>query len=455
MFDSHRWHSLNESSYQWGNVLYWSEWSLRTQWNFALEYASDFSIAKWVALLPLITIDTTYQRDNIRQLIFLVESIKNLSQSYESFGWYLNVLSGDTQALILQLIEKENIGMVVASASYVKYFRDILTYIAQTCGIPVMLIDDTSLLPVNMVSDHEEYGAYTLRKKYWYSVASLSQEKSTSNLSEVRYIQHKSILSQTLTSQWFTDRKKEIIIQSAGEENQFPGGEVSAQKQWKHFLSKALWEYEVSKNNPNIAGTSLLSPYLHFGCISPIQIYQELHDRTHESAVSVFLEELLVRRELAINMWYYNPHFDTWQCLPDWVIKTLDEERSKTPSSLLNEYTLDDLRHGKTHDPLWNAAQKQLIKTGKIHGYVRMYWWKQLLRWFHNWRKAYEIGVFLNDTYAVDGCSPNGYTGIAWCFGKHDRPFPPKKTHYGLIRSMTAKGMQKKFDTEAYIKRWN
>jgi deoxyribodipyrimidine photo-lyase len=86
---------------------------------------------------------------------------------------------------------------------------------------------------------------------------------------------------------------------------------------------------------------------------------------------------------------------------------------------------------------------------------MRMYWWKQLLRWFHDWRKAYTIGVFLNDTYAVDGCSPNGYTGIAWCFGKHDRPFPPKKVHYWLIRSMTAKGMQRKFDTESYIKRWS
>jgi deoxyribodipyrimidine photo-lyase len=155
-----------------------------------------------------------------------------------------------------------------------------------------------------------------------------------------------------------------------------------------------------------------------------------LKDRTEENSIAVFLEELLVRRELAINMWHYNLNYNNWRCLPDWVIKTLDEERAKAPMALLDEYTLDDLQHGKTHDPLWNAAQKQLIKTGKIHGYVRMYWGKQLLRWFHDWRKAYEIGVILNDTYAIDGCSPNGYTGIAWCFGKHDRPFPPKKIHY-------------------------
>lgn len=103
-------------------------------------------------------------------------------------------------------------------------------------------------------------------------------------------------------------------------------------------------------------------------------MYQNLQRRAEESTVTVFLEELLVRRELAINMWHYNPNFDTWKCLPNWVIKTLDEDRAKALMTLLDEYTLDDLQKGKTHDPLWNAAQKQLIKTGKIHGYVRMYW---------------------------------------------------------------------------------
>ena len=454
MFDSHRIQYLNESLYQWGNVLYWSEWSLRTQWNFALNYASDFSHIKWVGLLPLITIDNIYQHNNLRQLIFLVESITDLSQSYDSLGWYLNVLVGNTQDIILKSIHEENIGIIIASASYVWYFRDILNQIAQSHSIPVVLIDDNTLLPVDTVSDHEEYGAYTLRKKYWNSVASLSRESHEPNCSGVHYIERENALPDILHSPWYTKAKNQIAEQSAGEYNQFPGWETAGQKQWKYFLHEALGQYEITKNNPHIAGTSLLSPYLHFGCISSVQIYEILKDRTEENSTAVFLEELLVRRELAINMWHYNLNYNNWRCLPDWVIKTLDEERAKAPMTLLDEYTLDDLQHGKTHDPLWNAAQKQLIKTGKIHGYVRMYWGKQLLRWFHDWRKAYEIGVFLNDTYAIDGCSPNGYTGIAWCFGKHDRPFPPKKIHYWLIRSMTAKGMQKKFDTESYIKKW-
>lgn len=130
--------------------------------------------------------------------------------------------------------------MIIASASYVKYFRDILTHIAQTIDVPVVLIDDNSLLPANIVTDHEEYGAYTLRKKYWYSVASLSPEKHEPNFPQVQYIKKYTILSETLQSDWYLNVKRKLEKQSAGADNQFPGGETSAQKQWKHFLNTTL-----------------------------------------------------------------------------------------------------------------------------------------------------------------------------------------------------------------------
>ncbi len=144
---------------------------------------------------------------------------------------------------------------------------------------------------------------------------------------------------------------------------------------WNGFKKEKLEHYDTKRNNPNEENTSLLSPYLHFGCISPLQIYYELHSETKKPNILAFLEECLVRRELAINMWYYEKHPDQWNCLPDWVIKTLDEDRERQTSLLTHdEYSLDDLRNGKTEDPLWNAAQHELVKTGKIHGYVRMYW---------------------------------------------------------------------------------
>lgn len=454
MFDSRRIQHINDAQYKGGNILYWSEWALRTEWNCGLTYASEYALQKKEKLISLITIDSEYQNENIRQLIFLVESIWDLGKSYKNKGLSLSVAYGKTETILAESIKKNAVGMIIASATYVRYFRDILEHLWKTLTIPVVIVDDASLLPPWIASDHVEYGAYTLRKKYWNTVTMLSPEKNITP-AKVECLQIHDNLSKVLESHWYKKYITELLKISAWSANKFLGGESQAQKLWNTFKKEKLPLYDVARNNPNEENTSRLSPYLHFGCISPLQIYHELHSEIKKPSTLAFLEECFVRRELAINMWYYEKHPDQWNCLPDWVIKTLNEDREKQTSLFTeDEYSLEDLKQGKTEDPLWNAAQHELLRTGKIHGYVRMYWGKQLTRWFRDWKRAYWIGVYLNDTYAVDGCSPNGYTGIAWCFGKHDRPFPPKKTHYGLVRSMTFWGMKKKFDVEKYIKRW-
>jgi len=454
MFDSHRIKRLNDHGYKSGNILYWTEWALRTRWNCGLEYAREYALEKNVSLFPLITVDADYAHENIRQLVFLIESISTLQAEYAKNDSFLNVIYGKTRDIIQKIIEEHNIGMIVASATYVRYFSGILKSLSIELTLPVIQIDDASLLPPWIASDHEEYAAYTLRKKYWETLSHLSLEKEspwkkchTIGL----YDESKKILESSWYKKYESTLENHEIVQ---------GGEIAAQKHWEYFKTHTLEHYDESRNNPNITGTSFLSPYLHFGCISPLQIYYEWrHLETKNSklktSLDAYLEETLIRRELAINMWYYNDDADNWKCLPNWVIKTLDEDREKQTSLIqTDDYTRKELEWGKTHDPLWNAAQNQLIRTGKIHGYVRMYWWKQLTKWFRDWRDAYTLWVYLNDKFALDGCSPNGYTGVAWCFGKHDRPFPPKKTHYGLIRSMTIWGMKKKFDVEKYINHW-
>lgn len=279
--------------------------------------------------------------------------------------------------------------MIVASATYVRYFRDILTHLAKTLGIPVILVDDASLLPPWIASDHVEYGAYTLRKKYWNTVTMLSPEKNIKP-SPAECLKIADDTDKIQSSRWYQEYTQKLADISQGHINTFIGGASHAQKLWETFKKEKLPLYDTARNNPNEENTSLLSPYLHFGCISPLQIYHELHTQEKKSSVHAFLEECLVRRELAINMWYHEKHPDQWNCLPEWIIKTLDEDREKQTTLLTqDEYSLDDLRHGRTEDPLWNAAQHQLVRTGKIHGYVRMYWGKQLLRWFRDWKKAY------------------------------------------------------------------
>lgn len=450
MFSPLRIKNLNTHQYTWWTILYWSEGALRYDWNCALEYASKLSTKKNTSLISLVTIDQVYAKENIRQLTFLLESLKDLRAIYEKNNVSLSIIYGDTKQVIKKVCSESNVGAIVISASYVAYFTDIAHHLSQTLNIPVILVDDSSLIPPWVATDHMEYGAYTLRKKYWKQVEMLPFE-----MPEVYPTNSISVwddLTKIINASWY----KKLISELPMTKTTSLWWEVAAQSRWKDFMENKLPGYSVAKNNPNKDTTSWLSPYLHFWCISPLQIFHEARDIDSDIRGS-FFEECFVRRELAINMWYYEKHPDTWECLPNWVIKTLDSDSGRSQTSIipLDTYTLDNLISARTDDPLWNAAQNELMKTGKIHGYVRMYWWKQFLRWFTDWREWYRLAIYLNDRFATDGCSPNGYTWIAWCFGKHDRPFPPKKTSYGLIRSMTANGMKKKFDTAQYIKTWS
>jgi len=166
----------------------------------------------------------------------------------------------------------------------------------------------------------------------------------------------------------------------------------------------------------------------------------------------VFLEELVIRRELADNFCQYEPNYDTFEGFPVWAKKTLDAHRKDTRPYL---YTLDELRDAKTHDPLWNSAQKEMLVTGKMHGYMRMYWAKKILEWTETPEEAMRVAVLLNDTYQLDGRDPNGYVGIAWSIGGvHDRAWFPREI-YGLVRYMSDTGAKSKFDTKKYIAQWD
>lgn len=191
-----------------------------------------------------------------------------------------------------------------------------------------------------------------------------------------------------------------------------------------------------------------MSPYLHFGMISPLHIAIEI-SHTDSPGRDAYLEELIIRRELSMNFTYYNPNYQIIECLPDWAVKTLQEhENDPRPY----QYTLEELENADTHDPYWNTAQKQMVYTGKMHGYMRMYWGKKILQWVQDPGEAYQITLHLNDKYELDGRDPNGYAGVAWCYGKHDRPWKEREI-FGKIRYMNSKGLERKFNMDKYIDR--
>jgi len=229
----------------------------------------------------------------------------------------------------------------------------------------------------------------------------------------------------------------------------FHGGMSEAKKQLEEFISKKLYRYDDLRNDPNENYVSNLSPYLHFGQISPLYVALQV-SRNSGKAVDAFLEELIIRRELSMNFVYHNPHYDDYQGLPDWAKQTLSEQRGNTRDYT---YSRAELEQARTHDVYWNAAQREMVITGKMHGYMRMYWGKKILEWTAKPEEAYGTALYLNNKYELDGRDPNGYTGVAWCFGKHDRPWA-RRPIFGNVRYMSANGLKRKFDAEKYAKKY-
>jgi len=229
----------------------------------------------------------------------------------------------------------------------------------------------------------------------------------------------------------------------------FTGGSHAALRRLNEFVRHDLTGYDANRNHPEIAGTSGLSPYLHFGNINPLTIALAVQRaRIPSETKEKFLEQLIGWRELAILFVRHEPNYDNWECAAPWARNTLLEHaRDERPY----KYTFAQLERAETHDDLWNAAQRQMVTTGWMHNYMRMYWGKMILAWAPDPATAFDWAVILNDRYELDGRDPNGYAGIAWAIaGKLDRPWFNRPV-FGLVRPMSGAALAKKFNAAAYI----
>jgi len=234
----------------------------------------------------------------------------------------------------------------------------------------------------------------------------------------------------------------------------FTGGTHAAVKRLGEFVNLELKDYGVERNHPERRGTSRLSPYLHFGNISPIAIGLAVKQavaegKASEEAGEKYLDELIGWRELAVLFVRHEPNYDNWECAAPWARKTLLEHAGDPRP---HAYSFAQLERAETADELWNAAQREMVQTGWMHGYMRMYWAKKILEWAPDPARAFEWAVTLNDRYELDGRDPNGYAGIAWAIvGRHDRPWFDRPV-FGLVRTMMAGSTAKKFDAGLYIR---
>jgi deoxyribodipyrimidine photo-lyase len=229
----------------------------------------------------------------------------------------------------------------------------------------------------------------------------------------------------------------------------FKGGTSQAKKIFSNFIRSRLKNYAKNSNQPQTDDISYMSMYLHFGQISPLYLALRVNKADHRlgSAKAAFLEELIVRRELAANFVYYHRDYDNFDCLPDWSRNTLaDHRKDRRPYT----YTLKQLEDAETHDSYWNAAMQEMKYTGFMHNYMRMYWGKKILEWSSSPESAFRNTLTINNKYFLDGRDPNSYAGVAWIYGVHDRAWPQRPI-YGKVRCMTASGLERKCDIRAYV----
>jgi deoxyribodipyrimidine photo-lyase len=430
-------------------VVYWMQRAQRGVDNPALDVAIAAANELQRPVAVFFGLHPKYPNANLRHYTFLVEGLEETKRKIEGRGAAF-VLRSYPDHDLLRFCAEVKPCLVVGDENPMREPEKWRRSAARNLRVPFWTVDADVVVPSKLFPK-EEYAARTIRPKL-QKLLPVFLHRPDNLKARYRWTERnppggREIIPSRLLDELPLDR-------SAEPAPQFKGGTAEGMRLLRRFINERLANYETARNQPQMAGTSELSAYLHFGHLCPLTIALAVRDaNAPETAEAAFLDELIVRRELAINYVARNPQYDCLAGSPDWGRKTL-AEHAADPRPYY--YAESQLEAAETHDPLWNAAQLEMVVTGRMHGYLRMYWAKKILEWTETPEDAFEIAVRLNDRYELDGRDPNGYAGIAWAIGgKHDRPWGPQRPVFGLIRYMSSEGCARKFDVRAYIERVN
>lgn len=429
-----------------GYVLYWSQMNRRVDSNHALEYAAAKANELKLPLLVYEGLTCTYpyasDRFHTFQLEGVPETAKQLSKRGIGYIFYLRKRRRDPNDAVYKLAEQ---AALVVTDDYPAFIpREHNQNVPGKIGVRYVAVDSSCVVPMRLF-EKKEYGAYTLRPKLHRVLAK--------HLKPVDRVSLRKKYTGEPPGNWHTDVAKDKIADlvsqceidhSVRPACGFRGGHKAAASELRRFLESNLTRY--SADCP-----SDLSPWLHFGHISSLEtaLAVQLHAEEHEIDPAAFLEQLIVRRELAFNHALHAQDPMSLANVPDWAQETLRKHnRDRRPWI----YTQEQFERAETHDDLWNATQKEMLLRGKIHGYYRMYWGKKIIEWSRTHQEALEIMIYLHDRYALDGRDPNTYTNILWCFGLHDRPWG-ERAIFGKTRYMTLAGTRRKWDVDSYLRK--
>lgn len=441
-----------------GNIVYWMSREQRVADNPGLLYALQLAQEAGKKLHVVFALTGEFPGAALRHYDFMLNGLSEVAAGLTKRNIPFRLLTGDPPVVMAEFIEASETGTVVVDFDPLRVKQTWFDEAARLSDAKFVEVDGHNIVPARFVSDKLEYAAYTIRPKInrnlekflevfpdpQWSGPGLKQESFRGDAQREPGTSTFSI--QKLLEELQPDPAVKPV-------DWIRPGEQAAQEKLAEFINDRLPDYAEGRNDPNKQVTSDLSPYLHFGQISAGRVAHEvIASHPDDEQRKAFLEELIVRKELSDNFCLYNPDYDHPGGFHDWAKKTIAEHREDAREYL---YSTEEFEKGKTHDPLWNAAQMEMVKRGKMHGYMRMYWAKKILEWTESVEVAMETAIMLNDRYELDGRDPNGYAGIAWSIGGvHDRAWNERKV-FGKIRYMNDNGARRKFDTKAYIKYTN
>lgn len=454
------------------HVLYWMSTSLRASDNAALSYAAHLATLMYLPLRAVVLLDPL-GADGVplpaRQAKFLLESLVDLRTSLRDLDIPLSVVSlpsahqdeeDPVPHAVAELCERNRAGALIADADYLKRGRRVRADVAKRLTCPVHIVEANVVVPVAQVTQKAEHAARTIRPKITRLVPDFLYVAPPPELSHQGDAQKQLELPDGCT---FVDADAgvdELLDNWDGIDTDAPGvatlcgGEEAALNQLRHFIAERLPTYAADRNEPAKQLTSDLSPYLRFGNVSPVTITLAVNEAVRvqkalkASGADSFLEELIVRRELSVNACWFNEGYDDFEtAVPAFAQRTLVDHEGDERQHI---YTYEELECGATHDDFWNAAQLEMVARGKMHGYMRMYWAKQVIGWVESPRDAWAYTLKLNNRWGLDATDPNSYVGVNWCYGLHDQGWAERAV-WGKVRFMNEAGLRRKFNMPAYV----
>jgi deoxyribodipyrimidine photo-lyase len=455
--------------------------SQRVEDNRALNFAINQANEMKLPIITLFVVTEQFPDANKRHYQFMLQGLMETSCTLADCGIEFVIVVGE----VIQTVSDwaREAALLVTDKGYLKVQRSWRYDIAEKVACSFVEVESDTLFPVEALMSKEAYNAQVLRGKIYKALpdcilAPLPMVKSEYPLAEELLTELINLSSPHNSTVNFHMTEIETVLSkvisfdaSVLASKYYTGGYSEAKQHLREFIDKILKQYFDCRSRPEQDYQSKLSPYLHFGQISIREVLSEIisalgisysefvemvldskqessRDRRVNGALA-FFEEAIVRRELSMNFCHFNDDYDQYSALPNWARTTLSEH---TDDFKMYTYDLEALELAKTHDDYWNAAQKEMVITGKMHGYMRMYWGKKIIEWSATPEQAWDIALYLNNKYELDGRDPNAFAGVAWCFGKHDRAWGTFPV-FGTVRTMTKSGLNRKYNMQKYIKR--